>query len=347
MMRLPRELMLAAPTAYGRLPDGWAAEPKWDGFRALLAREAGGKIDGGEGGNDGGGNDGGDPARVRLVSRRGTDLTGAFPELAEAAAGLPAELGDVAFDGELVIWDEGRLEFKLLLKRLSKRQSAILAQVARHPAHFIAFDLLSRDGRDLIREPYRVRRAELERVFAEFALAPPWTLCPSTTDPDEAALWLRTWTAFGVEGLCFKEVDGAYRPGRRDWRKYRLRDSLEVVVGAISGTVKHPNTLICGVPGPDGLRFVGRTTLLQPSAATEIGADLAPAAPDHPWRGRQLTAAFEPGAANPVTLVAPTVVVEVSASVATDATGRWRQAARLLRARPDLTPAELPAPADG
>ncbi|MFJ5228203.1 hypothetical protein [Streptomyces sp. NPDC088400] len=50
---------------------------KWDGFRALVARRSDG--------------------RVLLRSRRGTDMTAAFPEIsAAAAAQLPEE---VALDG--------------------------------------------------------------------------------------------------------------------------------------------------------------------------------------------------------------------------------------------------------
>ncbi|TQJ36856.1 hypothetical protein OHU34_01110 [Streptomyces sp. NBC_00080] len=36
---LPQPI-LAAPTADAALPPGWAAEPKWDGYRAHLARYA-------------------------------------------------------------------------------------------------------------------------------------------------------------------------------------------------------------------------------------------------------------------------------------------------------------------
>ncbi|MBW5249202.1 hypothetical protein JGS39_09285 [Streptomyces sp. P01-B04] len=58
------------------LPPGAAAEPKWDGYRALLAKYADG--------------------RVVIRSRRGTLMTRAFPEITAAAAALP---GDVAMDG--------------------------------------------------------------------------------------------------------------------------------------------------------------------------------------------------------------------------------------------------------
>ncbi len=44
-----------------------------------------------------------------------------------------------------------------------------------------------------------------------------------------------------------------------------------------------------------------------------------------------------------VTLVEPGLVVEVGVDVARDASGRWRHPARWHRARPDLSPADVPA----
>ncbi|WP_211362841.1 hypothetical protein [Streptomyces phaeoluteigriseus] len=60
----------AAPGEQGT---GWAAEPKWDGYRAQPARYADG--------------------RVLLRSRRDTDRTPSLPEIGAVAARLPGETG--------------------------------------------------------------------------------------------------------------------------------------------------------------------------------------------------------------------------------------------------------------
>ncbi|MFE6475662.1 ATP-dependent DNA ligase [Streptomyces rochei] len=57
--------MLTTPVPRPDLPPGAAAEPKWDGYRAQLACWAG--------------------DRVLLRSRQGSDMTAAFPEIADAA----------------------------------------------------------------------------------------------------------------------------------------------------------------------------------------------------------------------------------------------------------------------
>ncbi|MCZ0210672.1 ATP-dependent DNA ligase, partial [Streptomyces sp. UMAF16] len=93
------EPMLTASVDSPALPAGWAAEPKWDGFRAQLAVHTGN--------------------RVLLRSRQGTDMTGSFPEIREAAlAQLPAGTG---LDGELMVWESGRLAFERLQQRLARR----------------------------------------------------------------------------------------------------------------------------------------------------------------------------------------------------------------------------------
>ncbi|POX37735.1 hypothetical protein C3486_26990 [Streptomyces sp. Ru73] len=54
MVRMPAEPVLAQPVDTFHLSTGWAAEPKWDGFRVLLGRDQG---------------------QTLLRSRHGTDLT--------------------------------------------------------------------------------------------------------------------------------------------------------------------------------------------------------------------------------------------------------------------------------
>ncbi|MFD8154430.1 hypothetical protein ACFV28_27275 [Streptomyces sp. NPDC059720] len=52
---------------------------------------------------------------VLLRSRQGTDMTGSFPEIRAAAlAQLPPDTG---LDGELVVWEAGRLAFERLQQR--------------------------------------------------------------------------------------------------------------------------------------------------------------------------------------------------------------------------------------
>ncbi|MFF4384574.1 hypothetical protein [Kitasatospora sp. NPDC001547] len=104
------------------LPPGHAAEAKFDGFRTALIVQEG---------------------RVELRSRRGADLGAACREIRQAAHDkLPAGNG---LDGELVVWEEGRLAFE----RLQARGARAAASAREGPAHFAAFDLLHQGEKDL------------------------------------------------------------------------------------------------------------------------------------------------------------------------------------------------------
>ncbi|MET7920371.1 ATP-dependent DNA ligase [Streptomyces avermitilis] len=309
--------MLAAPVADPVLRPGWAAEPKWDGFRAQISIDTG---------------------RVVLRSRRGTDMASAFPEVVAGTTQLPDA---TALDGELVVWEGGRLAFERLQGRLQRRGAGAARLAEQWPCHFVAFDLLRLAGTDTTAWPYRRRRAALEELFTEQDLSAPWTLCPSTTDPDTATEWL-SWSAVGMEGLCFKRLDDRYRPAARGWQKYKVRETSEAIVGAVTGTLTAPRSLLLGRYDTDGrLQYTGRTTTLTQTAGRAFPGLLAPAGDEHPWTGWTFSAGWGTRETLTVTLVQPELVVEVDVDVAHDASGRWRHPARLHRTRPDVSPSDV------
>jgi hypothetical protein len=76
---------------------------------------------------------------VVLRSRRGTEMAPAFPEIVAGAVQVPDA---TAMDGELVVWDAGRLAFERLQNRLQHRGAGAARAAVEWPAHFVAFDLL-------------------------------------------------------------------------------------------------------------------------------------------------------------------------------------------------------------
>ncbi|MEU3620026.1 ATP-dependent DNA ligase [Streptomyces sp. NPDC006872] len=313
------EPMLTTPVPVPDLQPGRAAEPKWDGFRALVSVDAG---------------------RVVLRSRRGTEMGPSFPEVVAGAVQLPDA---TALDGELVVWDAaGRLAFERLQNRLARRGGGAARAAEEWPAHFVAFDLLRQSGTDTTSWPYRRRRAALESVFAARRLSAPWALCPSTTRADVVREWL-TWASVGMEGVVFKRLDDAYRPSVRGWEKYKVRETSEAIVGAVTGSLGAPRTLLLGRYGTEGrLQYVGRTTTLARTAGAAVAGLLAPGRRGHPWTGWSFSAGWGSQEKLVVTLVEPELVVEVGVDVARDTSGRWRHPARWHRARPDLSPADVP-----
>jgi DNA ligase-1 len=192
----------------------FVAEWKWDGIRvqAVSARDEDGRI------------------VTRLYSRTGDDISNAFPDLAEALAGI-----DGAIDGELLIIRDGVVQdFNTLQKRLNR--TAVTAKMLHDfPAVIRAYDLLFADGRDWREAPYNERRAWLNRLIREHGstrldLSP---LVPfETWDELRAARRdpaTRGADAKAIEGVMIKRSDSAYLPGRPKgyWYKWK-RDPFTV-----------------------------------------------------------------------------------------------------------------------
>ncbi|MER5781257.1 ATP-dependent DNA ligase [Streptomyces mobaraensis] len=308
--------------APGTLPGELRFQPKFDGYRAIVFTpwQA--------------------PGQLLVQSRRGSLLQARFPDLARAAGQLPDGL---VLDGELIVWSEGAMSFEALQRRAvsSGRSAARLAEEL--PAHFVAFDVLQDDGEELLDVPYGDRRTQLERIFAEHGLTAPWTLCPETSDTAVAQEWLTSWTQVpGIEGLVIRGTQQRYSPGVRALHKVRRRDTTEALVGAITGTVRRPRTLVLGRYDEDGiLRPVGRSTPLRPEAAHDLGRRLEPAGAGHPWEGVRFTASWGSRTALEVVLVEPVLVAEIQVDTALER-GAWRHPVRLARLRLDVAVDDVP-----
>ncbi|HEX2702305.1 MAG TPA: ATP-dependent DNA ligase, partial [Solirubrobacteraceae bacterium] len=178
----------------GTLPVGpeWAYEQKYDGFRAIafVSGEA-----------------------LQLQSRGAKDLRRYFPELR-----FPA--GEYIVDGEIVIDAPGGGEaFGALAQRIHPAASRVERLASELPASFIAFDLLSLDGVELLDRPFSERRAALESIDglrrADLVL-----------DAADAEAWLQH-----AEGVVAKRLDAPYTPGKRTAMvKVKRRRTIDCVV---------------------------------------------------------------------------------------------------------------------
>lgn len=305
----------------GALPGSLFYEPKWDGYRCVVVH---------------------DDAGVSLWSRQGKELTGYFPEL---TAALASEVPPgCVVDGEAVIWAGGRLDFSALQQRLGAGPKTLPGLVRQAPASYVAFDVLAVAGQDARALPLSQRRALLEELARGWA--PPLSLSPATTDPDEAARWFEELPHTGIEGLVIKGTDQPYTPGARSWLKLKHRETVEIICGAVIGPITEPREVVAGLVLDGELRIVGRSTPLKTAAARELARWLQPPRGAHPWpatvKGTTLDRFNRDKDPVALTLVEP-VAVEVSADTAWS--GRsFRHPLRVLRARPELSPADITLP---
>lgn len=312
--------MLASPTP--RVPRGaqWVHEVKWDGMRTLADVAA--PASGG-------------PPRLRLATRTERDVTVAFPEL----AGLADTFEDLLLDGEVVLLRDGVPSFQALAERFhvtSARRAATLA--ARAPVTFMVFDLLRLYGVPLLTRTWEERRATLERL--ELAGAH-WQVPPVF---DDGELLLDATREQHLEGVVSKRRGSPYRPGVRseDWLKLPHRTAVSVVVGGWLPEKGSPRlgAVHVGVPGPDGLVYLGRVgSGLAGKVGEALARELAPlTARESPFAG-ELPREDRVGA----TWVHPVLVADVEA-LAVTTQPRLRQPSWRGR-RPDLEPADVD-PAD-
>jgi ATP-dependent DNA ligase len=255
-------------------PEGdFLYEPKWDGFRALVFRDA----------------------DVFIQSRDLRPFDRYFPDLHDAF--LRALPEGCVLDGEIVIATAGGLDFDALQMRLHPAASRVAKLARETPASFVAFDALAADGRDLRQQPQAERRRALEALLAH--AKPPLYLTPATTDRAIAQEWLTRFEGAGLDGVIAKRLDTTYQPGRRAMLKVKHVRTADCVVAGFrwhkagEGIV---GSLLLGLYDDDAvLQHVGVTSsftmAMRRQLARELEALRRNALADHPWRDWAGTAA--------------------------------------------------------
>jgi ATP-dependent DNA ligase len=217
--------------------DGWAYEPKYDGFRAIAF------VDGDE---------------TYLQSRNGRPLSRYFPEL-----DFPP--GRYVLDGEIVA-----ASFDTLGQRIHPAASRIARLAEETPSTYYAFDLLSRDDDVLLERSYDERRAALEAL-----IAPPVALTDVVRAADEAEHWLHEAEGVIAKEASAPYRPGE-RAGMIKVKRVRTIDAVVLGwrPGKAERTV---GALILGLYEPGGrLREVGHSSGFTAREKRELVDRLAP-----------------------------------------------------------------------
>lgn len=205
--------------------DRWDYQLKLDGYRAIAFKTNG---------------------QVFLRSRNDNDFSIRYSAVMTGLGKLPDE---TVIDGEVVaLDDEGRPSFNTL-QNLHSSKSPVL---------FFVFDVMVVAGRDVMREPFAVRRRLLEKKILP-TLAEPVRYAAPLDSP--LPVLIESVKAHGFEGLVAKRYDSCYEPGLRSgaWQKMRINRGQEFVVGGYTVGTKTFDALIFGYYDGDRLMYAART----------------------------------------------------------------------------------------
>jgi ATP-dependent DNA ligase len=263
---LPIKPMLAKLSREIPDGDGWLYEPKWDGFRCIVAREH---------------------ESIDLASRGERPFTRYFPELLQP---LRDALPDhVIVDGEIVIPDANGngLDFDALLQRIHPAESRVRRLAAETPAVFIAFDLLALGNDSWLGRPLRERRDELLRIVER---NPTVFITPASEDPAVAADWFSKFEGAGLDGVVAKRLDDTYQPNKRVLVKVKHQRTADCVLAGyrIHKDGEGVGSMLLGLYDDNGaLHHVGVAAAFSVAQRKALLAELAPlrenAMDGHPW----------------------------------------------------------------
>jgi ATP-dependent DNA ligase len=248
--------------------ESWVFEPKWDGFRALVFRDA---------------------QEILIQSRDGKSLNRYFPELIEP---LRRQLpGRCVLDGEIVIASGRGLDFDALQLRIHPAASRVNLLSKQIPASIVFFDLLCEEDCDLMGEPFQLRRKALENLLS--SAEAPLHLTPATADRTVALDWFRRFEGAGLDGVMAKPTSGAYEPDKRVMLKVKHERDCDCVVAGFrwhkNGEGTAVGSLLLGLYDDSGsLQHVGVCASFTLAKRRELVEYLEPyrkdALVDHPWK---------------------------------------------------------------
>jgi len=179
--------------------------------------------------------------QIRLFSRKLSDITNTFPELANAAARTKMVLSsstsellsniDFILDGEIMaIQGDKPLHFQELQKRLHKKTLSVrfMTEV---PLVYVVFDIMYINGENLIERSIRERKEILSNIsFKKPLINSTYKLVNSQ---QEISVMFEQSRDIGHEGLVLKDPNSHYHPGKRGRYWVKLKKELDTIDAVI------------------------------------------------------------------------------------------------------------------
>ena len=171
---------------------------------------------------------------VKTYTRNLEENSWMFPEILEMGKWIKGD--SVILDCEAAGYERktGKvLPFQVTMTR--KRKHNIAGAAESVPMRFFLFDILSKDGADLLSKPYFERR----EILAESIIPNEVIVVDEfvrTSDPEEVERQHKKYLSEGFEGAVIKMWNGKYLPGRQGWNWVKIKEA-EGNSGKLSDTL--------------------------------------------------------------------------------------------------------------
>ena len=223
---IPIQMMLASRIQYNHIQEKlgggeFIAEYKYDGERVQIHKQG---------------------KKVQLYSRQLKNITNQYPDIVENVIQYvkTPEGKNVIFEGEAVAMDTSlkhMLPFQVLSTR--RRKYDIEKKIQETPVCLFCFDVLYVDGKNVMNEPFEMRRELLEKIIPKTD-----NICPSILkkihNQEEMVEFFEKSRQDGAEGIMNKALtEGSiYNPGNRGFLWIKLKglegakmlDTIDVVI---------------------------------------------------------------------------------------------------------------------
>ncbi len=200
---------------------------KYDGFRMQVH-----KFDG----------------QVKIFTRRLEDVTLQFVGVAELVK-KEVKAESFILDGEAVGFDPATGKYRPFqeISQRIKRKYKIDELAKKLPVELNIFDVVYLNGKSLLKRPYKERRELVEKIIPKQRLKIQPATAKIVANESEAELFFNEAMSSGHEGVMFKSLDAAYKPGSRVGGMVKFKPSVDtidlVVIGAEYGEGKRAKWL--------------------------------------------------------------------------------------------------------
>lgn len=174
---------------------------------------------------------------VSAFTRNLENTTHMFPDLVKAVF-EEAKVSEAILDCEAIGYNPKTGKFLPFQETITrKRKYGIGAKAKEVPLKFFCFDILYKDGMDLLKLPFSKRRQILERILpkgTKTILLSPQIV---TNNPGELRAYHDEQVKKGLEGVVVKKWEAVYDPGRRGYTWVKFKQEETKKGGGLADTV--------------------------------------------------------------------------------------------------------------